>query len=123
MVDFIKLVGLDGACSNQNSAAHDRLALINSTRERILDQVGLAAVMPKQCGELRKKSVQPVIERVLIRKREPMRMYEVHSAVETKLGRPICRSTIKNGLLDLMRKSDSPVERVGYGVYQASHHA
>jgi hypothetical protein len=50
----------------------------------------------------------------------PMRMTEVHRAVETKLDAKVPRSTINEALSTHARGFDPRFRRVGHGVYEAA---
>lgn len=110
-------MGLSGARSNQDSTAHERLDLLNFTRVRILDQVGCAPIFPAESTILRPIHVRPLIPVLLVDADAPMRMIEIHMAVEQAVGTHVKRSTIKNALSDLAKDPRSLVRRVSYGHY------
>lgn len=113
-------MGLDGASSNQNSTAHERLALLNSTREAILDQVGVnVRLEPSDPTRDRIPKIRRSVESLLMALNKPVRRTEILPVLEDLLGIQVQPSTVKAALCDLAAMADSPVERVGYGLYVA----
>lgn len=111
------LMGLDGASSNQNTTAHDRLALLNSTRERILNQVGDTPIAPHAPVESRRRSLRRTIESVLREGDEPLRYVDIVERVRA-VDYQMKPTTVKAALARLASQPESGVERVAWGRYR-----
>ena len=109
-------MGLDGACSNQNSAANNRLALINSTRVRLLDQ-GPSNPPREPIGRLRPPRIQREAINVLSKAGRPMRRNEIRQAIETAFSIPISKHSVTSALCTLATDPESVVRRVARGEY------
>ncbi len=110
-------MGLDGASSNQNTTAHDRLALLNSTRERILNQVGDTPIAPHAPVESRRRSLRRTIESVLREGDEPLRYVDIVERVRA-VDYQMKPTTVKAALARLASQPESGVERVAWGRYR-----
>ncbi len=63
-------------------------------------------------------AIQEAVIAVLRAAERPLRALEVHAAAENLAGTPLSWNTVKDCLHKNARRLDSPVERVGHGVYQ-----
>jgi hypothetical protein len=86
-----------------------------------LAQVAASGATPRPSSFERKRQggvLTEGIRKVLASAQEPMRMCEIHAAVEVLLGEPVPRSTIKNCLANNCQGVRARFERVGRGRYR-----
>ncbi|MGZ4419491.1 MAG: hypothetical protein ACXVRV_15145 [Gaiellaceae bacterium] len=63
-------------------------------------------------------AVQEAVIQVLTAADKPLRVREIHSAAEDMTGTALSWNTVKDCLHKNARRPDSPIERVGHGLYQ-----
>jgi hypothetical protein len=109
------LVHLAGALSNRSG--QEKLERLDALRRRLLRQ---AAQAPRQAKRLRLRNgaVQEAVLRVLATSPEPMRVADVHAAVERLLSMPVSRDSVNSCLSVGARGAEAPFERVKIGWYR-----
>jgi hypothetical protein len=109
------LVHLAGALSNRSS--QEKLERLDALRGRLLRQ---AAQAPSQAKRLRLRNgaVQRAVLHVLAASPEPMRVTDVHAAVERLLGMPVSKDSVNSCLSVGSRGAEARFERVSPGRYR-----
>jgi hypothetical protein len=107
-------VGLLGALSNLES--QERLGRLAAKLDRLAASTAAPRPTPlepkRRCGEVSKAVVE-----VLREFGGPLRMVEIHAAVEGLLGETVPRSTIKNCLANKSRGEEARLVRLSRGRY------
>jgi hypothetical protein len=108
------MMHLTGALSNRSS--QEKLERLDILRRRLLRQ---AAQAPRPAKRLRPRNgaVQEAVLHVLAVSAEPMRVADVHAAVEHLLGRQVSQNTVGSFLSVATRQTSMPIKRVGPGWY------
>jgi len=113
---ILLMVRLRGALSNFE--LQQRLERLNELRERLLAKAGTS---PREVRTLKPRwgEIQKAVIAILTAASEPMRVKDVHAAVEQVLAAPISKDSI-NSCLSTGVRGDSPrFERTKPGWYQA----
>jgi hypothetical protein len=109
---------LTGALSNRSS--QEKLERLDTLRGRLLRQAAQASRQAKRL-RLRNGAVQQAVLHVLAASPEPMRVADLHAAVEHFLSMPVSRDTVNSCLSAGARGTEPPFERVALGCYQHRH--
>lgn len=106
---------LIGALSN--TGFQQRLKRLNHLREKLLAR---AATNPRPSRKLKRRcgAVQDAIITVLQAATEPMRVGEVHAAVEDTLGGPVSLDTVNSCLSTGARGEHARFQRIRTGWYR-----
>ena len=108
-------MGIVGALSNPQ--VQEQLGQLSKK----LAEVAASGAPPRPSGfELKRRGgiLTEVIGKLLAGSAEPMRMCEIHAAIEVLLGEAVPRSTVKNCLASNCQGVEARFERVRRGRYQ-----